>query len=94
MHEQPTQDRRLHWPRGLLRIWIVLTIGWLGFSGFFVWRLWPQYDRFFKTPDNPLYGAMVRKHLTETLGGALLPPIVLLVIGWLVVWTLRPDPRK
>jgi hypothetical protein len=65
----------------------------LAFAGFFVWRLWPQYDRFFRTPDNPLYGAMVRKHLIETLGVALVPPIVLLLIGWLVVWTLR-DPRK
>jgi hypothetical protein len=57
------------WPRVPLGIWIALTIGWLGFSGFFVWKLWPQYDRFFQTPGNPLYGAMVRKHFTENLEG-------------------------
>jgi hypothetical protein len=81
------------WPRVLLGIWIVLTIGWLVFSGFFVWKLWPQYDRFFQTPGNPLYGAMVRKHLTEHLALALVPPIVSLLIGWLVLWAVR-GPRR
>ena len=56
----------VNWPRVLLGVWIVLTIGWLGFAGFFVWKLWPQYSRFFQTPDNPLYGAMVVKYLNET----------------------------
>ena len=75
--------------RMLLRVWIALTIGWLGFASFFVWRLWPQYDRFFQTPDNPLYGAILRKHLTESLGFALVPPAVAFVIGWLVLWAVR-----
>ena len=83
----------VNWPRVLLGIWTIFTIGWLAFGGFFVWKLWPQYDRFFKTPDNPLYGAMVRRHLTESLGFALIPPIALLLIGWVVLWAVR-GPRR
>ena len=73
----------------LLRVWIALTIGWWGLVGYHAFMGWPQYSRLFQTPDNPLYGAIVRKHLTESLGFALVPPAVAFVIGWLVLWAVR-----
>jgi hypothetical protein len=87
---QPRKDGAdVNWPRVLLRIWIVVTIGWLGLAGYDFFMRWPEYYRFFRTPDNLLIGAMVPMHLTESLGFALVPPIVLLVIGWLVLWSVR-----
>jgi len=82
----------VNWSRVLLRIWIVLTIGWLGFASLFVWQLWPHY-RFFRTPDNLLIDGMVRMHITEFLEFALVPPIALLLIGWVVLWAVRGSRR-
>jgi len=78
----------VNWPRVLLGIWIVVTIGWLGLAGYDFYMRWPEYYRFFRTPDGLLIGAMVPMNLTESLGFALVPPIVLLVIGWLVLWAV------
>ena len=75
-----------------LMIWIVLTIGWLGFASLFVWQLWPHY-RFFRTPDNLLIDGMARMHITEFLEFALVPPIALLLIGWVVLWAVRGSRR-
>ena len=82
----------MNWPRALLRIWIVFTIGWLGLAGYHLFMGWPQYSRLFHTPDNPLYGAMVRKHVIEYIGSALIPAVAF-VIGWLVLRAVR-GPRK
>ena len=83
----------MSWPRVLLGIWIVVTIGWLGLAGYDFSMRFPQYYRFFRTPDNLLIGAMVPWHISETLRFALVPPIALLLIGWLVLWAVR-GPRR
>jgi hypothetical protein len=80
-------------PRVLLGIWLVLTIGWLGLAGYDLYMRWPEYYVFYKRPDGLLIGAMVRKDLTESLEFALIPPIVLLLIGCLVLWAVR-GPRR
>jgi len=83
----------VNWPRVLLGIWLVLTIGWLGIAGYDLYMRWPEYYVFYKRPDGLLIGAMVRKDLTESLGFALVPPIVLLLIGWVVLWAVRGARR-
>src|SRR5262245_42573153 len=77
----------------LLGIWFFLTIGWLGLAGYDLHMRWPEYYVFYKRPDGLLIGAMVHKDLTESLGFALVPPIVLLLIGWVVLWAVR-GPRR
>ena len=84
----------MSWPRVLLGIWLVLTIGWLGLAGYDLYMRWPEYYVFYKRPDGLLIGAMVRKDLTESLGFALIPPIVLLLIGWLVILRSRQKLSK
>jgi hypothetical protein len=76
-------------PRVLLGIWLVLTIGWLRIAGYDLYMRWPEYYVFYKRPDGLLIGAMVRKDLTESLGFALVPPIALLLIGSVVLWSVR-----
>ena len=81
----------VNWPRVLLGIWLVLTIGWLGIAGYDLYRRWPEYYAFYKRSDGLLIHAMVRVDLTESLGFALAPPIVSLLIGWVVLWR---GPRR
>ena len=38
----------MNWPRVLLGIWPVLTIGWLGLGGYDLYMKWPEYYVFYK----------------------------------------------
>src|SRR5262245_64918621 len=78
----------VNWPRVLLGIWLVLTIGWLGLVGFDLFMRWPEYYVFYKRPDGLLIDGMARVDLTESLVFALVPPIALLLIVLLVLWAV------
>jgi len=73
MHKASVSGTALRVARGLFRLWLVLSVLWIGAVGLATWRI-----------ADP--AAFV---LTEVLPLALAPPVFVLVLGAALMWAFR-----
>jgi hypothetical protein len=71
----------MNWRRGLLRTWIVLTIAWVVLFVGLVIVAYVTVDGDFGIPNRELF-----LKLASLL---LVPPIGLLLVGFLLIWTVK-----
>jgi hypothetical protein len=89
----------MNWQRGLWRMWLVVTLLWIGFASWFADPI-GGYNNIFNS-NNPYYVEFGRpaqlKAFKFLLGDwmifALLPPVILWALGAIAVWVLRGFKR-
>jgi hypothetical protein len=87
--------------RGLFRLWLVLTVLWIGGVGVATWRTFPipiecPFDPDAFLADKPqkkdctwldrVKAPFVIEIVQDNIPLALLPPIFVLALGWALVW--------
>jgi hypothetical protein len=84
MEKMMTQaDYALRWRRGLVRLWVVLSLIWIGWIGPANWSLLTGHwvlDRTHERILGPNFQAV-----REIFG----PPLVVFLIGFALVWVIR-----
>jgi hypothetical protein len=73
--------------RGLLRLWLVLSLGWIAGVGYHAYSVWPN-NVGLSYAYRMLVG-LAPNHLTEALG----PPVGVLLVG-LALWWVAAGFRK
>jgi hypothetical protein len=96
--------------RGLLRLWVVLSVLWIGAVAFVTWQDWReshvswnailQFDQTEQHKVSPKFDPAeyeafkARANIERGVEIALIPPIIVLAIGLLFVWVVRGFRRQ
>ena len=86
----------MNWTRGLLRVWAVLAVCWIGVVGYLTGGKLGLSNKGFFDPVKYLEGASGPYSFWPDWNSfvafgetALLPPFGLLLLGFMVVWAMR-----
>jgi len=79
----------MSWSRGLLWLWIGVTVLWVAGNGVLLFVEWPDEALWKAAHYRIQYGQAVRIHLVRTAREPLIPPAVLFILGWGCLWIGR-----
>jgi hypothetical protein len=75
------------WRRRLLRAWVLLALAWIAGVAYVCVPMWPSMPLDMSANDpatREVFAHAVRMHAARCAGLALMPPLAVLAIGWLV----------
>ena len=75
------------WRRRLLRAWVLLALAWIAGVAYVCVPMWPSMPLDMSANDpatREVFARAVRMHAARCAGLALMPPLAVLAVGWLV----------
>jgi ABC-type spermidine/putrescine transport system permease subunit I len=82
--------------------WLIISVIWFGVVGYKTWHDVPRDDWLSEPSTSQLsdavnlvfYNPVARDVVVYSIVLAVVPPIVVLVCGWAVIWTVRESRRR
>lgn len=74
--------------RTLLIVWAAAAVVWIGAVAYVASTSWPRMSMDLSTTDpttRAIHDQAVARHVARSAAGAIVPPLVLLAIGWVAV---------